>query len=580
MDADVKDSRPAGLIGFIWSQRARLWKGTAFCILRSVVILPYPFFFKIIVDEFVPAQNFGAIGAISLVFLGLLALHFFFTIEGARMLSERISSAILELRSRVFSKLQFLHFGYLDQQKAGRLLSKYAFDTQKVEMSVSPLLNQLLPNSAYALLTFVLLGFLDWRMLAILLLIVPFYGVSRFFFFNRIQDKNRQARLAQERLTGQASEYISALRLIRGYGQERPTTGSLEEYSGAYARSRVEQVIFNNYFSVFTFVSTNILSLVIVAGGSLLVLLGGMSIGTLFAFLSALPVIVMPVQQFTAISQQYFQGKEAFYSIRELLDSRYVEDWHGTRRLADLQGAIDFEQVVFAYDGQEPPALDGIDLCIRPGEHVALVGPSGSGKSTLANLILGLYKPRSGRICIDSVPQPDLDMRWLRRRCAIVMQENLLLSGTIRDNLRFARPRASEEDIREAARQANAEEFIFALPYGYDTKVGERGASLSGGQRQRISIARALLRDPRILILDEATSALDYESERLIQEALDRLSKGRTVVTIAHRLSTVRKADRIVVLEDGRIVESGDFEKLSHSDGYFATLLAAQGYDA
>ena len=549
MDADAQDSRPAGLIGFIWSQRARLWKGTAFCILRSVVILPYPFFFKIIVDEFVPAQNFGAIGAISLVFLGLLALHFFFTIEGARMLSEQISSAILELRSRVFSKLQFLHFGYLDQQKAGRLLSKYAFDTQKVEMSVSPLLNQLLPNSAYALLTFVLLGFLDWRMLAILLLIVPFYGVSRFFFFNRIQDKNRQARLAQERLTGQASEYISALRLIRG-------------------------------FSVFTFVSTNILSLVIVAGGSLLVLLGGMSIGTLFAFLSALPVIVMPVQQFTAISQQYFQGKEAFYSIRELLDSRYVEDWHGTRRLADLQGAIDFEQVVFAYDGQEPPALDGIDLCIRPGEHVALVGPSGSGKSTLANLILGLYKPRSGRICIDSVPQPDLDMRWLRRRCAIVMQENLLLSGTIRDNLRFARPRASEEDIREAARQANAEEFIFALPYGYDTKVGERGASLSGGQRQRISIARALLRDPRILILDEATSALDYESERLIQEALDRLSKGRTVVTIAHRLSTVRKADRIVVLEDGRIVESGDFEKLSHSDGYFAALLAAQGYDA
>lgn len=577
MKTETNHEHTGGITRFMWAHRSRFWKGTIFSILRAVVILPYPFFFQIIVDEFVPSENFAAIGAISLIFLGLLALHFFFTVEGARMLTEQISGVILDLRSRVFSKLQFLHFGYLDQQKAGRLLSKYAFDTQKVEMSITPILNQLLPNSIYALLTFGLLALLDWRMLTILLLIVPFYGVSRKAFFTHIQSKNRKARIAQERLTGQANEYISALRLIRGYGQEKPTTGSLEQTSDAYARTRIDQVIFNNYFSVFTFISTSILSLIIVAGGSMLVLLGGMTVGTLFAFLAALPVIVMPVQQFTAISQQYFLGKEAYYSISELLDSRYVEHWTGTRRLPDLRGKIHFDRVVFAYDGQETPALDGIDLTVRPGEHIALVGPSGSGKSTLANLILGLYEPSSGHVRIDGVAQAELDMRWLRRRCAIVMQENLLLSGTVRDNLRFAKPRASEEEIREAARLANAEDFILALPNGYDTKVGERGASLSGGQRQRISIARALLRDPRILILDEATSALDYESERLIQDALDHLAKGRTVVTIAHRLSTVRKADRIVVLENGHIAESGQYETLARSNGYFAALLAAQG---
>lgn len=577
MKTEPDHEHSGDIIRFMWAHRSRFWKASFFSILRAVVILPYPFFFQIIVDEFVPSENFAAIGAISLIFLGLLALHFFFTIEGARMLTEQISAVILDLRSRVFSKLQFLHFGYLDQQKAGRLLSKYAFDTQKVEMSITPMLNQLLPNSIYALLTFGLLAFLDWRMLTILLLIVPFYAISRKAFFTQIESKNRKARIAQERLTGQANEYISALRLIRGYGQEKPTTGSLEQTSDAYARTRINQVIFNNYFNVFTFVSTSILSLIIVAGGSMLVLLGGMTVGTLFAFLAALPVIVMPVQQFTAISQQYFLGKEAYYSISELLDSRYVEHWTGTRRISDLRGEIHFNQVVFAYDGQKTPALDAIELKVRPGEHIALVGPSGSGKSTLANLILGLYEPSSGCVRIDGVAQSDLDMRWLRQHCAIVMQENLLLSGTVRDNLRFAKPRASEEEIREAARQANAEAFILALPDGYDTKVGERGASLSGGQRQRISIARALLRDPRILILDEATSALDYESERLIQNALDHLAKGRTVVTIAHRLSTIRKADRIVVLENGRIAESGQCDALAGSNGYFAALLAAQG---
>ncbi|MEN9405034.1 MAG: hypothetical protein RL091_3737, partial [Verrucomicrobiota bacterium] len=220
--------------------------------------------------------------------------------------------------------------------------------------------------------------------------------------------------------------------------------------------------------------------------------------------------------------------------------------------------------------------LHGINLALRPGEHVAFVGPSGSGKSTLANLLLGLYAPGAGRILIDGVPQTEWDMRWVRRQFAVVLQDSLLLSGTISENLRFARADATDAEIRAAAQQANAEEFIQRLPAGYDTRVGERGATLSGGQRQRLAIARAILRNPPVLILDEATSALDYESERLIQEALDRLATGRTVITIAHRLSTIRNADRIIVLAAGRIIEEGDFRQLTSQGGAFARLVSAQ----
>jgi len=215
-------------------------------------------------------------------------------------------------------------------------------------------------------------------------------------------------------------------------------------------------------------------------------------------------------------------------------------------------------------------------VTIPAGQHVAFVGPSGSGKSTLVNLILGLYAPQEGRITIDGVPQEDLDIRGLRRRCAIVMQDNLLLSGTIGENIRFGRPEADDRDVRRAAQEANALEFIDQLEDGLDTHVGERGVSLSGGQRQRIAIARALLRDPRILILDEATSALDYESEKLVQEALERLAQGRTTLTIAHRLSTVRKARMIVVLRNGTIVESGAYDDLAgREDSLFREMLDA-----
>jgi ABC-type multidrug transport system fused ATPase/permease subunit len=311
----------------------------------------------------------------------------------------------------------------------------------------------------------------------------------------------------------------------------------------------------------------------------LLAIHGHITTGAVVAFVAGLPSLLTPIQMFAQISDQYFLGQEAYRSVRELLDAPYVEGWHGTRRLAQLRGALVFERVSFGYPGTERGAVRDFTLEVRAGEKIALVGPSGSGKSTLVNLLLGLYAPDNGVIRIDDVPQRDLDMRWFRQQAALVMQENHLLSGTIAENLRFGRADATDAEVIEAAELAQAMEFIRKMPEGLATRVGERGATLSGGQRQRLAIARAILRNPALLILDEPTSALDYESERLIQVALDGMSAGRTVITIAHRLSTIRDADRIIVLREGQIVEIGDYATLVAKKGLFHQMVAAGSTD-
>lgn len=565
------------LSGYLWGYRTLLWKGLALALARSLAVAPCPWLFQQMIDVAVPAHDVPAIIRLAIVFFALLAVHYVFSVWGSNEIAKGMAQMMVEMRSRIFYKLQFLSFGFLDQQKTGRLLSKYAFDTQKVEGLLYNVLNQFLPNILYGASIFAILAVLNWHLALVLGLILPAYGVAKYHFFARIQRTNNEARLAQEKLTGTANEYISALRLVRSFGEEKQAEADLDRSSLDFARSRVHQSYTNAIFGTFWYVSTQVIALVVMAGGAILAIKGHLSYGTLFAFVAGLPIVLGPIQAFVGLSEQYFIGRESYLSIKELIDSAYVEQWQGEKRSERLHGDLHFNAVSFAYPGApDRRVLHDIRLHIKPGEHVAFVGASGSGKSTLANLLLGLYAPSEGEILIDGVAQAQWDMRWIRRQLAVVLQDNLLLSGSVADNLRFARAEANDEEIQEAARQANAEDFILRLPNGYQTLVGERGTTLSGGQRQRLAIARAILRNPPVLILDEATSALDYESERLIQEALDRLSHGRTVITIAHRLSTIRNADRIIVLQEGRIVEEGDFRTLVSKNGAFARLVAAQ----
>ena len=571
---------PASLLRFLWSHRRDFLPGLGLAILRILTIAPLPLIFQRILDVHLPARDQAGILWLSALTVGLLVAHQFCSVAGASLLAKITARVVLDLRGDIFQKIQYLSFGYLDRQQTGRLLSKYAFDTQKVEGVIMPILNSFIPDSLYSLLTFAVLVSLNRPLALVVVLMLPVFAIMRTRYFNRFRDKNEANRLAQEKLTGAANELFTALKLVRVYGEEAQAAGHLAASNDAAARSRVELVAVSTSFGAFSFAAIKVLSLVVVAGGALLAIHGQVSVGTVIAFVAGVPVLVGPIQMFASVSEQFFTAEAGYRSINELIDAPYVEEWHGTRRPDPLRGAITFDRVQFRYQDSDRGAINDLGLEIRAGEKIAFVGPSGAGKSTLANLLLGLHRAQSGEIRVDGIPQAELDLRWFRRRTALVMQESILLSGTIADNLRFARTEATDEELRAAARLAHAEEFILRLPQGYDTRVGERGALLSGGQRQRLAIARAILRDPAILILDEPTSALDYESERLIQQALDNLARGRTVITIAHRLSTIRHADRIVVLNEGRVVEQGTFAQLSASGGYFAKLLGSQPAEA
>ncbi len=565
------------IIGFLWTARRRFSFGLSLVLLRSLAAAPCTIIIQRIIDRPLQEGSVNGVIELSIYFLVCLVFHFGFSVWGAKSIAKTLAQVMVELRSRIFFRLQFLSFSYLDGQKTGRLLSKYAFDTQKVEGLLYMILNSLLPNIVMGVAILIILAWLNWVLLLVLLLCIPVYATAKYIFFGRIKKVNNENRLAQEKLTGTASEYISALRLVRSFGEEGQAEQALDHSSVAFANTRVSQSFVNALFGTYVHVGMQTLSLVVIAGGAIMAINGHVTIGTLFAFMAGFGYILQPIHMFIGMSEQYFAAQEGYISIKELVDSKYIEKWHGERREERLTGDIAYENVSFSYpSAPDKTVINNLNLKFKPGESIAFVGPSGSGKSTLANLLLGLYAPTEGRILIDGVPQSEWDMRWIRRQMAVVMQDSILLSGSVFDNIRFARPSATTDEVHEAARLANAEEFILRMPEGYDTAVGERGGSLSGGQRQRIAIARSILRNPPVLILDEATSALDYESERLIQEALERLSEGRTVITIAHRLSTIKNADRIIVLRDGVIVEQGNFKELSDQKGVFSELITAQ----
>jgi ABC-type multidrug transport system fused ATPase/permease subunit len=568
------------LLDYLWATRRRLRRGVVLALFRSLAAAPGPWIFQQIIDGPLKHSDVRGVLVLSGIFIVCMLAHYVFSVWGANEIAKTMSQLMVEMRSRIFFRLQFLSFSYLDGQKTGRLLSKYAFDTQKVEGLLTAVLNQLLPNLLMSVCVFITLAWLNWKLMLILVLVIPIYAVAKSYFFGRIKRVNTEARLAQEKLTGTASEYISALRLVRSFGEEKQAEQELDRSSESFARTRVDQSYVSALFGTYVYVGMQVLSLIVVAGGTILAINGQLTIGTLLAFMAGFGYIVAPVHMFIGLSEPYFAAQEGYTSIKELIDSRYVESWHGKRREQRIRGDIVYDDVGFAYPtAPEKPVIRHLHLSIKPGEHIAFVGPSGSGKSTLANLLLGLYAPTTGRILIDGVPQSEWDMRWIRRQLSVVMQDSLLLSGSVGDNIRFAKPEATDAEVRQAAQLSNAEEFILKMSEGFKTPVGERGVSLSGGQRQRIAIARAILRNPPVLILDEATSALDYESERLIQEALDRLSEGRTVITIAHRLSTIRNADRIIVLRNGDIIEQGNFPSLLAQGGVFAELIKAQSSD-
>jgi ATP-binding cassette subfamily B protein len=567
---------------------ARLWPllklewpslagATLLLLVGSAAALVYPQAIRVIVDGAIASRDATTVRNAAFVMAALAVVQglaiggraWLFAVAGER--------GVKRVREALFRSLVSQEIAFFDAQRTGDLTSRLGSDTASLQGLLSSQLSMTLRNSVQVVGGLVLLVITSPRLTGVMLAVVPAVAIGAVIYGRRIRALAKRYQDALADAGHAAEESLSAIRTVRAFAAEAAESARYAaEVEQAYrlARTRVgAAAVFMGAASAGVYAAIA----VVLGYGGLLVAAGDMTAGALTAFLVYTLLIAMGLGTLADVWAEAMRGLGAAERVFELTDRVATMPIAGGRRLERVEGRVAFEGVRFRYP-QRPDVevLRGIDLTVSPGEVVALVGPSGAGKSTVGALLIRLYDPLAGRVTLDGVDLRELDPSWLRRLIGVVSQEPVLFSTTLAENVRYGRPEATDGEVREAIRAANAEGFVMAFPDGLATKVGERGQQLSGGQKQRIAIARALLKDPRILLLDEATSALDAESEALVQEALTRLMRGRTSVVIAHRLSTVVGADRVVVIEGGQIAEEGAHAALLGRRGVYARLVERQ----
>ena len=556
---------------------ARPYRGKA--VLAVVTLVAYtavalvpPLLAKIAIDDGIQEGDAQTIAVVVAAFLATALAVFLFSSAQTYYTGWVGERGLADLRIDLFRHLQRLSLGYYERNRTGAIVSRITNDVEALDQLVTDGVSSLVQNTLVLAGTVVFLFILDWRLAVATLVILPLMGLATAWFRSRSNHAYRRVRERLGLVTATLAEDISGMRVVQSFTREPTSHTNFRGVNQRYRESNYETVVLNGiYFPAVDILSA--LGTAIVLGyGGWLVVEGDMTAGTLVAFLLYLANFFDPIQQLSQLYNTFLSATAALDRITSVLDEEpdLVDDT-GARDLPTIRGDVNFDHVRFGY-GELPDVLHDFTLEVPAGTTVALVGHTGAGKSTIAKLLARFYDPRSGCITIDGIDLRHVTQASLRRQLGIVPQEGFLFAGTIADNIAFGRPDASRAEIEEAAAAVGADGFIDAFENGYDTQVGERGFKLSLGQRQLLAFARALLADPRILILDEATSSVDIGTERRIELGLRRLLSGRTAFIIAHRLSTIRGADLIVVLDHGRIVDSGTHDELLARPGAYTEL--------